>query len=103
MTLTDAFILLSIDYKSYYLKLGNSSRSEKIKLVTQMLDYAKRQSKYLMAKNHPDKGGDPILFKKINDASQLIQSNSDEFIAKMTRIIEEEALKAESRIFISTK
>jgi hypothetical protein len=52
--------------------------------IDKMIEFVKKQSKKELARNHPDKGGDPAKFCKINEASEVVES----YLVKLKNSIE---------------
>lgn len=91
--------LLSISPDMFFAKMSLLTRKERIEYAKNMLVEAKKQAKLLMAKYHPDRGGDAEKFKEINSALQNIEKETEAFIEKMNKII----IDAESRDAQKTK
>lgn len=56
-------------------------RSERLSYLEGLLEEAKRAQKSLLAKHHPDKGGDPATFRRIAEAYQVIERETEQFRA----------------------
>lgn len=56
-------------------------REERVPYVESLLEEAKRVRKALQSAHHPDRGGDPTMFKKVADAYDAIERGTEEFKA----------------------
>lgn len=54
-------------------------REERVPFVEGLLEEAKRVKKALQFAHHPDRGGDPAMFKKVADAYEAIERGTAEF------------------------
>lgn len=56
-------------------------REERVPFVEGLLEEAKRVKKALQGAHHPDRGGDPAMFKRVADAYDAIERGTAEFKA----------------------
>ena len=103
MTLYEALDTLGLDPTSYFAALRASDRHTRMKLAQDILERAKKTSRILLAQHHPDKGGDPAKFRSIGMAYGLLEKDTNAFIVKMKKIIEEREAKRESQVLITIK
>lgn len=79
-------------------------RSERAAALQKFAEEAKRLTKSLMVKYHPDRGGDEVKFKEVQGALSAIIYHTDEFIkniADITRKAEE--MTSRRPVFIDVK
>lgn len=100
MNLYDALSILEIDPNPYLAKLKMASIPERLQLANEALESVRRNYKYLLAKNHPDKGGDASRFNLIQSAYAFLESDTSQFITKVEAKINEKQAKSESQVFI---
>lgn len=103
MKLHEAMSILGLEFKQYFADLGQSSNKVKLKLASGMLEIAKKRAKMLMAKNHPDIGGSQERFRLVNEAISFIESDTENFVNKLSSIIEDNEKKSENRLLIVPK
>jgi hypothetical protein len=100
MTMEEALKIIGINPTDYFMKLSFLTRKERIVASTSMLAEAKKRAKHLMAKHHPDKGGDIEQFKIVNSSIMTIEKETERFVTKMTKIIADAEEREQSKIRI---
>lgn len=99
MDISEAMNIIGIPPSSYFNRMASLTRKEQMDEASQMLTEARKKAKVLMAKHHPDRGGDAEKFKKVNSAMQLIESQTETFIARLNKIVAE----SEERNYLKTR
>ena len=100
MKLYDALKILEMDPDLYLNDLKKADRKSRVRLAEEMLEKAKKKTRILLAKNHPDVGGDERKFKLINAAIDFLEQDTSIFVSKMTQIIEEHENRSKNQVFI---
>ena len=90
MTLHDAILNIGHDPNAYFRKLSELSKPQKILLAERFLNLAKQDSKKLMQKHHPDRGGSHDEFVKVSSSFDVIESETRKFVGKVQDKINEE-------------
>ena len=102
MTLGEAWMVFGKDARDVLRDLSSKPRKERVALARTMLDEAKKMAKKLMAKHHPDRGGDSKMFVRVQNAIASLEEHTNEFELRMQEAIlraEEKALKS-NRVLI---
>ena len=103
MNLIDSMKILGLDPDTYFIVLEQVSRADRVKIAKDMIIRAKAHCRNLLALHHPDKGGNPLKFKMVNEAHSSFLMQTEEFIRKIEAKIEETRDINDSRILITTK
>lgn len=84
MNIEDAFSILGLDLAAFSTEMGSSSLGYKRDVINAYLMLAAKHRKLLLAQYHPDKNGDPVAFKKVNEAYDFIKKESERIIEILT-------------------
>ena len=84
MNIEDAFSILGLDLAAFSVEMGSPSLSYKRDVIKAYLMLAAKHRKLLLAQHHPDKDGDPAAFRKVNEAYDFIQKESDRIVEILT-------------------
>jgi hypothetical protein len=69
------------DFGAIAAEAKSKRRSERLTFLEGLLEEAKRARKSLLAKHHPDRGGDPSTFRRVEEAYQVIERETEQFRA----------------------
>jgi hypothetical protein len=104
MPLHEAWSILGKDAKIIMIEVANLPRDKRAAALLIFVDEAKRLAKSLMAKHHPDRGGDGSEFRRVQDALSAIVHHTDEFIKRIADISQKaEEMSARRPVFIDVK
>lgn len=78
MDLCEAWRLFGRDLPSIVADARARKRDQRMPFLDGLLEEAKKTRKALLAKHHPDRGGDPSQFKRVEDAFQAIEKGTEE-------------------------
>lgn len=81
MDVFTAWRVLGRDFGVIAAEAKAKRRSERLAFLEGLLEEAKRAQKHLLAKHHPDRGGDPSAFKRVAEAFQVIERETEKFRA----------------------
>jgi DnaJ-class molecular chaperone len=79
MHLHEAWEILGRDVREVVSEIKSSQRSSHLQKVEEAFQDGKKRARILMAKHHPDVGGDPEKFKKINEAISTLEKHTIDF------------------------
>jgi len=97
----EAWSVLGKDPARVFSRLASLPRSGRAAAAAEDLSEARRIAKSLMAVHHPDRGGDPKEFRRVNDAIISLESYMEEFSRRLAEADEKDAVRRESRpVFI---
>lgn len=82
MSLDRAWRLLGQDSSEIYSRILDKPKGERVEALRCEYLYAKKYAKVLMAKHHPDRGGDPTKFRLIHEALSVIEFHTNEYERK---------------------
>ena len=82
MDVFTAWRVLGRDFGVIAAEARAKKRAERLAYLEGLLEEAKRAQKLLLAKHHPDRGGDPATFKRIAEAYRIIESETEQFRAR---------------------
>jgi hypothetical protein len=90
-----AWTTLGFDAQEVLSKLSRLPRAQRVEAAKQELEAARKSAKRLLSAHHPDRGGDPEKFKRVQQAMQALETHTEEFALRMAEAdkIEEEKLK----------
>src|SRR5512135_3172187 len=100
MSVGIAWTTLGFDAREVISKLARLPRSERVEAARQELEMARKSAKRLLAAHHPDRGGDPQKFNRVQEALQALELHTDEFAKRMAEADKENEEKAAKRPFI---
>ena len=100
MSVGIAWTTLGFDAQKVILKLTKVPRSQRVAAAREELEDAKKAAKQLLFAHHPDRGGDPEKFKRIGEALQAIEQETEAFAKKMAEIDVLDEERASKRPFI---
>lgn len=100
MTLGEAWAVLGRNAGEVLSELKSHPKAKRIELARDMLAEAKKTAKHLMAKHHPDKGGDPSKFIAVQKAVSILEFHTAEFESRMTEAIKRLEEKNRDRVVI---
>jgi hypothetical protein len=83
-----------------FLKLSVMTRKEKLSAADAIMLEAKKKAKALMAKHHPDRGGDAEAFKSVSASVDMIEKHTMSFKIGIQKKIDEAAEKAANSVHI---
>lgn len=79
MELAEAWSVFGRDLPSVLAGAKARPREERVAYLEGLLEEAKRVRKALQGAHHPDRGGDPAMFKRVSDAYDAIEQGTEEF------------------------
>lgn len=91
--LDKAWRLLGRDPAAVAARVAALPRERRVGALREAVEEAKKLARALMAKHHPDRGGDPSKFRLAKAALESIEHHTDEYARKS----EERAKQAEER------
>ena len=100
MTIGIAWTVLGFDFKDVITRLIQTPKSKRVEAAHKELEEAKKTAKQLLALHHPDRGGDPEKFKRVNEAIQSIEAHTAEFSKKMIEVLISDEDRASKSPFI---
>ncbi len=100
MSVGIAWTTLGFDAQAVLTKLAKTPRSQRVAAARQELEAARKSAKRLLASHHPDTGGDPEKFRRIQEALQALEEHTNIFAQKMIEVEQAEEEKASKRPFI---
>ena len=100
MSVGVAWTILGFDAQAVILKLVKTPRAHRVEAARQELEDARKAAKKLMALHHPDRGGDPEKFRRVAEALQAIETETEEFARKMVEVQASDEERASKRPFI---
>lgn len=100
MTLGEAWAILGKNAGELLSELKSHPKAKRIDLARTMLQDAKRDAKKLLAKHHPDRGGDPSKFIAIQKAIAVVEHHTAEFESRMTEALKRIEEKNRDRVII---
>jgi hypothetical protein len=100
MSVGIAWTTLGFDAQEIISKLSRLPRSQRVDAARQELETARKSAKRLLAAHHPDRGGDPKKFKRVQQALQALEEHTEEFARRMAATDKEDEEKAAKRPFI---
>ena len=103
MDIAIAFKLIGIDPSVYFDKLRSLTLKERVEEAKLMLKAIKNQTKILLKKHHPDLGGDPHKFKRVNELSEFLTHKTTEYLNNLEEKLKAQEENKNSRILITTK
>lgn len=84
MGAAEAWAVLGKDPAAVFARLAALPRSSRAAAAEQDLAEARKLAKTMMAAHHPDRGGDPEKFRRVNDALASIEAHTADFIKRIT-------------------
>jgi hypothetical protein len=95
MTLYEAWKILGINLEEVASRIISRPRIDRGKAAEVEFDIAKKYARNLMAKYHPDRNLDNIeaqtKFKDVQNALEVINKATEEFVQELQSVLEEEA------------
>lgn len=82
MELHEAWRAFGEDLSAILREAKSRRREERLPYLESLLEEAKKTRKALLARHHPDKGGDPVKFKRVEEAFQAIEKGTEDFRTK---------------------
>jgi len=101
MKLEEAIMVLGINPKKYFRKLSESSLQERIVLSNKMLEECRRRQKLLLRDSHPDRGGNPEVFKSVSLAFSVVEVETSKFISRLNQSIQDREERLKNQVLIS--
>lgn len=103
MDLNAAWKLLGKSLPAILAEAKELRRDQRIPFLDERFVEAKKAAKGLMAKHHPDRGGDPSEFKRVQEALRVVEEHTEGFRKKFAEAqAKREAENAEKRsVFIA--
>jgi hypothetical protein len=86
MSVGIAWTTLGFDAQEVVSKLSRLPRSQRVDAARQELEAARKSAKRLLAAHHPDRGGDPEKFKRVKEALETIERETEVFAQKMAEM-----------------
>lgn len=86
MTLGDAWKELGLDPGGIAVALAKLPRSDRVAAVERLAEKARRMAAKVSAPHHPDRGGDPVKFRRVWEAVEVIERSTSEFRSKMAEL-----------------
>ncbi len=90
----EAWTVLGFRAEEVFSRLQKLDRSLRVAAAKEDLEMARKAAKKLLALYHPDTGGDPERFKRINEAVQTLEKSVEDFEGRMKEVEK----KAEERL-----
>ena len=87
MSIHEAWAVLGKDANLIMKKMSNVPRRNRPEALFSLVKKAKQIAKGLMMEYHPDRGGDPEKFRKVQLAISSIIHHTDEFMEMNTKLI----------------
>lgn len=103
MDLKEAWSNLGFQFNSIIMELKSTPLESRMVKVDEVLTSARKSSKQLLAKHHPDMGGDVNEFKKVNESISLIETETSKLKIDLAKKIEENAYKKSKKTIIEMK
>jgi hypothetical protein len=100
MSVGVAWTTLGFDSGEVILKLTRVPRAQRVTAAREELEAARKSAKRLLGAHHPDTGGDPEKFKRVMEALQTIERETEAFAQKMAELDVAEEEMASKRPFI---
>jgi hypothetical protein len=97
MSIHEAWARLGKDANLIVNEVSKLPRSERSAALDKLTDEAKRLARPLLAKYHPDKGGDVSNFRVIQDSVTAIVNHTNEFKKRVSEITKRSASIASRR------
>lgn len=97
MDLCEAWRLFGRDLPSIVADAKARKRDQRVPFIEGLLEEAKKTRTALQVKHHPDRGGDPALFKRASEAYEVIERGTEEFKAKFREAEEKREADRESK------
>lgn len=100
MELHEAWRLFGRELPAILADAKGRPRDDRVPFLEGLLEEARRVKKALQAAHHPDRGGDPAMFKKVEEAFQAIEKGTAEFKAALEAPREDRGSSKSVRIVI---
>lgn len=94
MDLHEAWRVFGEDLSAILREAKSRRREERLQFLESLLEEAKKTRTALLARHHPDKGGDPVKFKRVGEAFQVIEKGTADFREKLVNAGERESSKS---------
>lgn len=93
MPLDRAWTVLGRNPRAVAAGVAALPRERRLEAIKAALEEAKKLARALMVKHHPDRGGDPALFREVGEALASVEAHTLE----AERVSAEKAKEAEAR------
>lgn len=103
MTLAEAWRELGFDPDGIASTISRQPRSRRVEAAEKLAEAGRKAAKKLFFVNHPDRGGDPARFKRIQEAVKVIEAKTAEFRETVAELERRAAERAEKGPFIEIK
>lgn len=101
MSAVEAWKILGKEPQKIFARLASIPKINRQSAVTEDIIEARKLAKALMAIHHPDIGGDPKVFRRVNDAIMSLEICTEDYIQKLLKSQEKEEIKNMNRpVFI---
>ena len=100
MSVGIAWTTLGFDAQEVLTRLSRLPRSQRVEAARNACEEARKSAKRLLSAHHPDRGGDPEKFKRVQQALQALEQHTEEFARRMAETDKEDEEKAAKRPFI---
>jgi hypothetical protein len=100
MSVGVAWTTLGFDSREVIQKLFRVPRAQRVEAAREALEDAKKSAKRLLGAHHPDTGGDPEKFRRVKEALETIERETEVFAQKMAALGTAEEEMASKRPFI---
>ena len=100
MPINEAWIALGFDFQNIITKLAQTPLNQRVEAANQELEDARKAARKLLIAHHPDQGGDPEKFKRVNSALQAIEAHTAAFAKKMAERNDKDEEDASKQPFI---
>ncbi len=97
----EAWTVLGFRAEEVFSRLQKLDRSLRVAAAKEDLEMARKAARKLLALHHPDTGGDPARFKRVNEAVQTLEKHVEDFETRMKEVDKRAEERLESRpVFI---
>ena len=101
MTLHEAMANLGYNSSEHFKKMMALSRTQQMEMAQSFMEEAKFRAKKLMAKHHPDRGGDQEKFIRVTNSMDTIEAETKHFLSAIKAKIEADAERRANQVLIS--
>jgi len=95
-----AWTTLGYNFPDVISRLISFPKSQRVAAANTELELARKAARQLLVLHHPDKGGDPEKFKRVNEAIQSIEAHTYEFAKKMVEVMASDEERTSKNSFI---
>ncbi len=79
MDLLEAWRVFGRDLSAILAEAKSRPRDRRLDYIEELLEDATASRKRLQARHHPDRGGDPAIFRRVTEAYEVIAREAEEF------------------------